>query len=50
MSHDQYFVGRVAKEVWVVHGGAVKKVESFDKYRNAQLKKLDKLPQIVSIS
>ena len=34
----------------VVHGGAVKKVESFDKYRNAQLKKLDKLPQIVSIS
>ena len=27
-----------------MHGGAVKKVESFDKYRNAQLKKLEGPP------
>ena len=42
VSHDQYFVGRVAKEVWLVGGPsqAVRKIESFDKYRNAQLKKL----------
>ena len=40
VSHDQYFVGRVAKEVWLVARGTVKKVESFDKYRDNQLKKL----------
>mmetsp|Transcript_21198 Transcript_21198/g.68834 ORF Transcript_21198/g.68834 Transcript_21198/m.68834 type:complete len:708 (+) Transcript_21198:157-2280(+) len=40
VSHDQYFVGRVAKEVWLVAKGGVKKVESFDKYREYQLKKL----------
>ena len=40
VSHDQYFVGRVAKEVWLVSKGAVKQVESFDKYRNNQLKRL----------
>ena len=42
VSHDQYFVGRVAKEVWLVGGPsqAVRKIESFDKYRDYQLKKL----------
>ena len=32
VSHDQFFVGRVAKEVWVVNDGAVKRVASFEKY------------------
>ena len=36
VSHDQYFVGRVAREVW----GTVKKASSFDAYRAAQLAKL----------
>ena len=40
VSHDQYFVGRVAKEVWVVDGGVVSKAESFDKYRAQALAKL----------
>jgi len=40
VSHDQYFVGRVAKEVWVVDKGTVTKAESFDKYRAVQLAKL----------
>merc|ERR1719183_2792601 len=42
VSHDQYFVGRVAKEVWLVGGPSqqVRKIESFDKYRDYQLKKL----------
>jgi len=40
VSHDQYFVGRVAKEVWLVSRGMVKQVESFDKYRANQLKRL----------
>ena len=40
VSHDQYFVSRVAKEVWVVDKGTVKKAESFDAYRKAQLAKL----------
>ena len=40
VSHDQYFVGRVAREVWVVDKGTVKKAESFDAYRKAQLAKL----------
>ena len=48
VSHDQYFVGRVAKEVWLVAKGAVKKVESFDKYRDYQLKKL--APMVVEVS
>lgn len=40
VSHDQYFVSRVAKEVWVVDKGAVTKAASFDAYRAAQLKKI----------
>jgi ATP-binding cassette subfamily F protein 3 len=32
VSHDQYFVGRVAEEVWVVEKGAVTRAESFDSY------------------
>ena len=40
VSHDQYFVSRVAREVWVVDQGAVKKASSFDAYRAAQLAKL----------
>ena len=42
VSHDQYFVGRVAKEVWLVEHGAVTKAASFDAYRAAQLAKLSK--------
>jgi len=33
VSHDQYFVSQVAKEIWVVAEGAVKRVESFEAYR-----------------
>eukprot|EP00930_Biecheleria_cincta_P019325 TRINITY_DN14776_c0_g1_i2.p1 TRINITY_DN14776_c0_g1~~TRINITY_DN14776_c0_g1_i2.p1 ORF type:complete len:729 (+),score=166.40 TRINITY_DN14776_c0_g1_i2:30-2216(+) len=33
VSHDQYFVSKVAEEVWVVGDGAVKKAKSFDDYR-----------------
>jgi len=40
VSHDQYFVSRVAREVWVVANGHVKKASSFDAYRAAQLAKL----------
>ena len=40
VSHDQYFVGRVAKEVWVVDGGAVVQAPSFEEYRKRQLAKL----------
>ena len=40
VSHDQYFVSRVAREVWVVDQGTVKKASSFDAYRAAQLAKL----------
>ena len=32
VSHDQYFVSRVANEVWVVEGRSVTRVESFAKY------------------
>ena len=39
VSHDQYFVGRVAKEVWLVAKGKVSKLESFDKYRAQQIKR-----------
>merc|ERR1712087_648714 len=38
VSHDQYFVSKVAKEVWIVANGAVKKAQSFDAYR-AQVQK-----------
>ena len=42
VSHDQYFVGRVAREVWLVGGPqqTVRKIESFEKYREHQYKKL----------
>ena len=40
VSHDQYFVSRVAKEVWVVEHNQVKKAESFEHYRKQQLSKL----------
>merc|ERR1711957_311991 len=33
VSHDQYFVSQVAKEVWLVADGAVKKQVSFEHYR-----------------
>ena len=48
VSHDQYFVGRVAKEVWLVAKKKVTKLESFESYRNYQLKKLP--PMAVPIS
>jgi len=38
VSHDQYFVSTVAKEVWVVGDGAVKKAKSFEDYRAKILK------------
>ena len=40
VSHDQYFVSRVANEVWVVEGGQVKRAASFDAFRKQQLAKL----------
>eukprot|EP00315_Gephyrocapsa_oceanica_P024718 CAMPEP_0185468454 /NCGR_PEP_ID=MMETSP1365-20130426/97738_1 /TAXON_ID=38817 /ORGANISM="Gephyrocapsa oceanica, Strain RCC1303" /LENGTH=897 /DNA_ID=CAMNT_0028075193 /DNA_START=42 /DNA_END=2736 /DNA_ORIENTATION=- len=40
VSHDQYFVGRVAKEVWLVDKGSVRRLPSFDVYRTQQLNKL----------
>ena len=40
VSHDQYFVGRVAKEVWVVDGGAVTRVESFAAYTKGIKKRI----------
>lgn len=40
VSHDQYFVSRVAKEVWVVEKGKVARAASFDAYRAAELAKL----------
>ena len=40
VSHDQYFVSRVAREVWVVEKGAVTRAESFEKYRNQAMAKL----------
>ena len=42
VSHDQYFVQRVAKEVFVVGKGSVTKQESFEAYRKAMAKKLAK--------
>ena len=50
VSHDQYFVGRVAKEVWLVAKGGVNKVESFEKYRDNQLKKLAPMVKPVDVS
>ena len=32
VSHDQFFVGRVAKDVWVVDDGKVTRQESFASY------------------
>ncbi|KAL1508734.1 hypothetical protein AB1Y20_004829 [Prymnesium parvum] len=40
VSHDQYFVSRVAKEVWVVEKGKVARASSFDHYREAQVAKM----------
>ena len=40
VSHDQFFVSQVAKEVWVVGNGKVRQAKSFEGYRAAQLKKL----------
>jgi len=40
VSHDQTFVSAVAKEVWVVGDGIVKKAESFEAYRKQILKAL----------
>ena len=42
VSHDQYFVGRVAKEVWVVDGGKVTKMESFASYTKGIKKHIKK--------
>jgi ATP-binding cassette subfamily F protein 3 len=50
VSHDQYFVGRVAKEVWVVANGTVKEEKNgFDAYRARQLRRLA-APMPVAIS
>jgi hypothetical protein len=40
VSQAQYFVTRVAQEVWVVDGGAVTRVESFAAYTKAIKKKI----------
>ena len=40
VSHDQFFVGEVANEVWVVGDGKVAKAESFESYRKKQLAKV----------
>ena len=40
VSHDQFFVSKVANEVWVVADGTVKQATSFDAYRKKQLAKL----------
>ena len=42
VSHDQFFVERVANEAWVVASGLVTRVDSFNAYRNKQLKVLAK--------
>jgi len=41
VSHDQYFVQRVAREVFVVGNGAVTKQESFQAYLKAMEKTLE---------
>ena len=40
VSHDQYFVTQISDEAWVVNGGRVRRVESFEAYRSKQLEKL----------
>ena len=40
VSHDQYFVERVAREVLVIENGQVKRLESFASYKKAIAKKL----------
>lgn len=46
VSHDQYFVEAVVNEAWVVNGGKVKQVASFEAYRNRQLQMLNKAPAL----
>jgi hypothetical protein len=43
VSHDQFFVGEIANEndFWLVNNGSVKNIESFKKYRDTQIKKLN---------
>ena len=43
VSHDQTFVSAVAKEVWLVGNGQVKKEESFEAYKKRILKSLKDL-------
>eukprot|EP00984_Skeletonema_dohrnii_P000440 scaffold151_cov119-Skeletonema_dohrnii-CCMP3373.AAC.4 len=43
VSHDQFFVQTVANEAWVVNDGKVVRVDSFEAYRNKQLKLLSKV-------
>lgn len=40
VSHDQYFVSRVAKRVKVVGNGKVIDIESFEGYRKEQIKQI----------
>merc|ERR1712139_288739 len=40
VSHDQYFVSKVAQEVLIVANGAVKRAKSFDAYRTQCLKSI----------
>lgn len=42
VSHDQFFVSRVAREVWNVGNGSVKRLESFESYRSKILAKIQK--------
>jgi ATP-binding cassette subfamily F protein 3 len=42
VSHDQFFVSQVAKEVWNVGNGTVKRLESFESYRNKILSRIQK--------
>ena len=43
VSHEQYFVQRVAREVHIVEGGKVRPMESFAAYKTAIAKKLPTL-------
>jgi len=40
VSHDQYFVGRVAKEVWVVDKGRIIREDSFAGYIKKKMKEV----------
>ena len=42
VSHDQFFVNKVSNEAWVVSGGRVRQVESFDAYQREQMEELKK--------